>query len=175
MLYFVRHGESEANLRKVFAGQLDDSPLTGTGRRQAKEAGAEMKRSGLEFDHIIASPLDRTKETATIIAVELGLAPSQIQHDARLLEYDMGDFTGQPIPDRFPSSHDLVTAPHAEDPAAFQERVAAAIGEYRALPGNTLIVSHAGVGRMIEASKRGLPAHNFYNVAPYPNASLVTI
>ncbi len=28
MIYFIRHGESEANLKHVFAGQKDDSPLT---------------------------------------------------------------------------------------------------------------------------------------------------
>lgn len=36
MIYFIRHGESEANERKVFAGQKDDSILTEKGREQAK-------------------------------------------------------------------------------------------------------------------------------------------
>lgn len=35
-IYFVRHGESEANVEKKFAGQKEDSPLTELGREQAK-------------------------------------------------------------------------------------------------------------------------------------------
>ncbi len=32
MIYFVRHGLSEANVKKVFPGQKDDSPLVEEGR-----------------------------------------------------------------------------------------------------------------------------------------------
>lgn len=35
MIYFIRHGESEANLKHVFAGQKDNSLLTEKGKEQA--------------------------------------------------------------------------------------------------------------------------------------------
>ena len=37
MIYFVRHGLSEANVKRVFAGQKDNSPLVDEGRKQAKQ------------------------------------------------------------------------------------------------------------------------------------------
>ncbi len=39
MIYFVRHGESEANRDKVYAGRRADVELTDKGRRQAKKLG----------------------------------------------------------------------------------------------------------------------------------------
>ena len=67
---YVRHGQSETNLRGVFAGGNDDTRLTDLGREQAKNAGKELK--GIKIDRIICSPLSRTYETAQIIAKELG-------------------------------------------------------------------------------------------------------
>ena len=34
--YFVRHGESEANIKQIMDGQRVDAPLTEKGREQAK-------------------------------------------------------------------------------------------------------------------------------------------
>ena len=67
-LLFIRHGESEANLRGVFAGGDDDTPLTDIGRGQAIKAGRSI--FGEKIDAIISSPLSRTKETAQLVAQE---------------------------------------------------------------------------------------------------------
>lgn len=72
MIYFVRHGLSEANAKRVFAGQKDDSPLVEEGRKQAKETGKKILEEGIKIDKIISSPLARAYETAQIIAKELG-------------------------------------------------------------------------------------------------------
>lgn len=37
-IYFVRHGQSEANMKKIYAGSTD-SPLTPLGIQQAQETG----------------------------------------------------------------------------------------------------------------------------------------
>ncbi len=50
MIYLIRHGESEANLRKVFAGQKDDSLLTDEGRSQARATAQKIKKEGLKIN-----------------------------------------------------------------------------------------------------------------------------
>lgn len=59
-IYFVRHGESEANLQGLFAGQKDDSILTEKGREQAKITAQNIKIQIPKIDRIICSPLKRT-------------------------------------------------------------------------------------------------------------------
>ncbi len=60
MIYFVRHGESESNRDKVFAGKRADAELTDTGRQQAHQTGKEIKKQKIAIDLIVASPLRRT-------------------------------------------------------------------------------------------------------------------
>ena len=52
--YFVRHGESEANAARRFAGQ-SDSRLTERGRRQAEVVASALDH--VAFDKIVATPL----------------------------------------------------------------------------------------------------------------------
>jgi len=59
MIYFVRHGESEANLKGVFAGQQENSILSEKGKIQAKETANKIKLEGIKIDLIISSPLKR--------------------------------------------------------------------------------------------------------------------
>ncbi len=62
-VYFVRHGEGEHNVRKLFSAP--EFSLTEKGRKQA-EVAAERIRS-LPIEIIISSPYVRTKQTADII------------------------------------------------------------------------------------------------------------
>lgn len=64
VVYFVRHGESEANVAPVF--QSPDSPLSERGRHQAQLIGERV--SQLRFDALISSPFARARETAQVIA-----------------------------------------------------------------------------------------------------------
>ena len=69
LIYFVRHGETEANAQGIRQGP--EGYLTDKGRAQAL---ATAKRFPKRKDHpqiIISSPYQRTKETAEIIAKEL--------------------------------------------------------------------------------------------------------
>ncbi|MBI2021337.1 histidine phosphatase family protein [Candidatus Daviesbacteria bacterium] len=62
--YIVRHGESELNLAGLIAGQLD-SPLTESGREQAKKTGQLLQ--AVDFKAAFSSDLKRARETAEII------------------------------------------------------------------------------------------------------------
>ncbi len=92
-LYFIRHGESEANVARVFAG-LAETPLTAKGKQQAKLAGQQAAELGI--DHIIASPISRAYETAKIIAKEIGYPEDKIETNSLLVERDYGSLQGKP-------------------------------------------------------------------------------
>ena len=170
-LYFLRHGESVANAKGVFAGQRENSSLTPHGLEQAREAAEELRP--MMVDVIIASGLKRTLQTAEEVAKAIGLDPKSIKTDKRILEYDMGSITGTPI--RKVTSSELVTADGAEDPHEFQARVVSFLREHKDSKENILVVSHAGVGRIIESTRLGLDPKGFYDVPSYPNAQPVKL
>lgn len=70
ILYLVRHGETDWNAARRIQGSTD-IPLNDTGRGQARRTGQVLRRRPI--DHIVASPLSRAFETASIIAEQLGL------------------------------------------------------------------------------------------------------
>ncbi len=168
MLYFVRHGESEANVKIIFAGQRDNSPLTSKGREQAVNSAKTILLEGILVDEIVFSPLKRARETAIIIAEELGMNLENISSDNRLLEYDMGNLTGTPSGKI--SSLELITAKNAENPFSFFDRIISFTREFRHKKKNILIVSHGGVRRMLEIIKTKGDPKLFYDIPLVPNA-----
>lgn len=64
IVYFVRHGQSADNVAPVF--QSPDSSLNDTGKQQAESIAKRVSK--LSFDALIASPLERAKQTAEAIA-----------------------------------------------------------------------------------------------------------
>lgn len=173
MIYFVRHGESEANVRGVFAGQKEDSVLTEKGKEQAETTAREIRNINLKIDKIVSSPLKRALETARIVAEEIGFSPSDIVIDSRIIEYDMGSLTGTPL--HKISSVALVSAQNAENTDDFRNRVYSCVKELSELPENILLVSHAGVGRVLETIKENKETRLFYDIPAYPNASITKI
>lgn len=70
-VYFVRHGESDGNISPVF--QAPDSPLSAMGREQALYVAKRVAK--LSFDALVASPMERTKQTAEFITQATGKEP----------------------------------------------------------------------------------------------------
>jgi len=89
MIYLVRHGESEANIKKRFSG-ITDVELTEIGALQAVKAGKKLK--GKKIHKIFSSPLKRAKNTAEIIADEIGYNKKDIIIENRLTEVNFGIF-----------------------------------------------------------------------------------
>lgn len=87
--FFVRHGESEANLARVFSGR-QDSPLTERGRAQSITVADAL--GDVPFDRIIATPLSRSLDTALVVARRRRM-PVDVVGD--LVEIDVGDNTGK--------------------------------------------------------------------------------
>jgi len=82
----------------------------------------------------------------------------------------MGSLTGTPI--HKISSIALTSAENAEDADEFRSRVYACIKELSERSETILVVSHAGVGRILETIKGNIEAKLFYDIPPYPNASV---
>jgi len=61
ILYVVRHGETQFNVEKRYAGQTD-VPLNERGIEQAKEIAKKLAEE--HFDVIVVSPLQRARATA---------------------------------------------------------------------------------------------------------------
>ncbi|MFT8707558.1 MAG: 2,3-bisphosphoglycerate-dependent phosphoglycerate mutase, partial [Liquorilactobacillus satsumensis] len=61
-LVFIRHGQSEWNLKNLFTGWVDVD-LSEKGVEEAKEAGRKIKEAGLEFDQAYTSVLTRAIKT----------------------------------------------------------------------------------------------------------------
>ena len=70
-LLLIRHGQSEANLTGVFAGNFD-SPLMELGFKQAEKT-AEFIAENYKVDKVYASDLIRAFETGRTVAKRLGL------------------------------------------------------------------------------------------------------
>ena len=84
-LYFVRHGESEANTLRVISNRESRYELTALGKQQAVILADRLKN--IPITSIFSSPILRARETAEILAHSFYL-PYQITEALR--EYDCG-------------------------------------------------------------------------------------
>lgn len=171
MIYYVRHGQSEANVKNIFSDPY--AQLTETGIKQAHDAGEKIKNDGIIIDNIISSTYDRTSDTAKIIANEIGFDENQIKYDPRLVEYNAGELIGKSEDGK--TAQQVINAKGAENLDSMNQRIQSALAEIRLLTGNSLIIGHAGVGRVITAVKQGLDPRDFYNVPTFPNGQIIVL
>lgn len=85
-----RHGESEANARKIFSCKNFDPELTKEGIKQIEEVASFYQSRNIS--KIISSPSTRALQTAEIICKALNLG-YEIDND--LIEVDLGDLEGK--------------------------------------------------------------------------------
>ncbi|MFJ8136035.1 bifunctional RNase H/acid phosphatase [Streptomyces sp. NPDC096013] len=87
----LRHGETPLTPQKRFSGSGGTNPsLSTTGKDQAQRAATALAARGT-IQHIIASPLTRTRETAAAVAERLGL---DVTIEEGLRETDFGAWEG---------------------------------------------------------------------------------
>jgi len=152
-LLVVRHGQSEWNATGRWQGRADP-PLTDEGRRQSKVAGGALGT----FDAVVASPLLRAVETATIIAERLGIGP--VLTDPDLVERDAGEWQGltrSQIQEEWPGFLDDGRRPPGYEPGdamltralSVLERISERMGD-----GDVLVVSHGGIVYALEEACR---------------------
>lgn len=164
-IYFIRHGLSELGAAGKLAGATD-TPLVPEGKKQAKKAGCQAKRLGIE--HIISSPLSRSLETARIMAKEMGYPADKIEVNPLFRERDFGTLDG--LPYRPGVNYDLV--PGAEPKQALLDRTKRAVHYLQSLPySKILVVSHGSTGRALR--HHIFPDQPFHAPIKYANAEIV--
>jgi broad specificity phosphatase PhoE len=177
-VYFVRHGESTTNVDSIVTGQKLDPSLTDKGRSQAEDAARWLKANEIPIHAIISSPSKRTMETARIIAGVIGYPISSITQWHDLSERDFGEFEGGPDSAYFHTPEAIATSEYgAESIPAFYGRVQNAINQLRDnYPDkNVLLVSHNGVGKMLDISFQGKDSAAYDRAQRLPNGEVIEL
>ena len=98
-IIFLRHGQAKNNTERVLSGRTPGVPLTDKGITQAQQTAELLEH--MNISAIYSSPIQRAKHTAEIVGEHNSI---DVQIDDRLIELDMGKFTGVPYDEIF-SSH----------------------------------------------------------------------
>ena len=167
-IYLVRHGVTSHTGHKL-TGWMEGVHLTEEGVQQA-EATAEQL-SGVEFSAIYSSPIDRTRETAEIIAARHEL---EVSITRGIGEVQYGKWTNKPMKSlaktklwgtlqRWPSS---VRFPEGESLREVQTRSVAEIERLREKhPKETICcVSHADTIKLVIAHYMGIHIDLFQRI-----------
>jgi broad specificity phosphatase PhoE len=178
LFYLVRHGE-HALQGRLAAGRMTGIGLSPKGRAEA--AAIAERLAGEKVDAIYASPLDRARETAEIIAGRLE-RPVVIRED--VIEVDFGEWTGltfdQVRSDKrwvpWQSCRSIAAIPGGESWRRVQERAVDALFDLRrAHPeGTVVVVSHGDVIRAALLFALGMPL-DLYNRIEVATGSISAI
>ena len=179
-VYFVRHGQSAANLTKTFAGHID-VPLTDLGRKQAV-CTAEFLASK-PISAIYSSDLSRAYDTACAVASKHGLT---VQTDPQLREINAGAWEGRRFDDLEENEESyrhwireigMATCRGGESVVALQQRVADAVAKIVAKHPNEsiCIVSHGTPIRALTALWTDIPLERMHTVPWASNASVTVV
>ena len=98
-IIFLRHGQAKNNTDRILAGRTEGIPLTEAGIKQAEHTAEFLQH--MNISAIYSSPIQRAKHTAEIVGKHNSL---DVTIDERLIELDMGKFTGMPY-DEIINSH----------------------------------------------------------------------
>ena len=176
MIYYVRHGQTDYNLNKIYAGQ-QDIPLNKTGIEQAKQTALQLK--DVKFDVCFCSPLIRAQQTChEILKYHKNLTPII---DERLKERYYGKLENQKV--------GLIKFNRwkigADDEQTKDLKIEMIMDVYNRVSQffdeilknnenkNILVVAHSGIGRIGSAYFNGFPPENDFSTIKIPNAGVV--
>jgi broad specificity phosphatase PhoE/ribonuclease HI len=178
----LRHGVTANTRAKMFCGSGGLDPgLLEAGREQAARAASWLSRRG-GMDAVVTSPLRRTRETAQVVADQLGL---DVAVEDGLAEAAFGRWDGlslAEVHERFPDEldawlHDTsVAPPGGESFESVSRRAVLALDRLlEQYAGRTLVaVSHVTPIKMLVRAALDAPMHVIYRMELAP-ASLTTI
>lgn len=180
-LLLIRHGQSQANVQRYFAGHLD-SPLTELGRKQALLT-AKYIYENYHVDCVYASDLSRAFETGSAVSALCGL---QTIPCTQLREIYAGDWEGIPydmLLERFSESYDIwhkdignAVCDGGESVAILQKRVLQALTEIcETNTGKTIVVAtHATPIRALQCHCQAKSLDLMKEIKWVSNASVST-
>jgi broad specificity phosphatase PhoE len=165
VFHLLRHGEHMLAGR-VLPGRMPGVGLSAHGRAQVEAVAAQL--AGESIAAIYASPLQRTRETAEIVAARLRL-PIGLRED--VIELDFGEWTGltydavraDPRWRAWSEARSVAALPGGESMRAVQHRVVDALVDLEAQHrgGIVLIVSHGDVIRTALLFALGMPLDSY--------------
>lgn len=155
-IYFVRHGESEANLLHIFSNRGEKYGLTDNGIHDSYLLAEKFKDTSVS--KIFSSPLIRAIQTTRILSNELGIPFETVE---ALREYDCGVLEGKSDEESWKQydhiSRDWLNGrwesriKDGENLLNIKERfvpfIEKLIHEYNDLPAKLILVSHRGIYR----------------------------
>jgi len=177
VFYLLRHGEPAVFGR--INGRLPGVGLSVKGRAEIAVVAGRLAAEKIEA--IYSSPLQRTRETAEILADRLGL-PIQYRED--VIELDFGEWTGLTADQirqderwqMWGNCRSIAAIPGGESWRQVQDRVVGALFDLRRRhpSGSIVLVSHGDVIRAGLLFALGMPL-DFYSRIEVALASLSTI
>lgn len=172
--FLVRHGAHDA-LGRVLVGRSAGVHLNALGERQAEWLGLELAKERVTA--LFSSPLERSMETAKIIASRLGLA---VTLAPEFNEMDFGLWSNRsfrqlesdPNWARFNAFRSLAYPPGGETMLQAQQRAVARMEELRrAMPKDSLaVVSHADPIKGVIAHFLGVPLDLLHRIEISPGS-----
>ena len=176
--YLIRHGEHTL-LGRVLVGRMPGVGLSERGRAEARWLAARLAEE--QIDALYASPMQRTRETAAIIAEQLRL-PVASRDD--VIELDYGEWTGatfdairaDPRWQQWSGTRSIACIPGGETMREVQRRAVEALMAIneRHRGDAVLVVSHGDVIRAALVFALGMPL-DFFNRIEVVQGSISTI
>lgn len=165
----IRHGQTYWNLSKRLQGQKN-SALTTQGKEQTKTIASYFRNQ--KIHKIYASSLGRTRQTARIVALHIGLEKKHIFTIRSLSEMNFGSLEGKLESEitveikKFLADRASYQFPGGENYESVYTRVAPVIQYIRRknLEANTLIVGHQAVNRAILGVLLDIPKEKFAEI-----------
>lgn len=183
-IYLARHGQDKDNEMRILNGHRD-MPLTEIGLDQASQVAQKIKDSGIHFDKVYSSPLQRAYQTAKIITDCLQI--DSPEKNELLIERDFGVMTGKPIkaitalcsPDILQT--DLTTyflSPEGAE--TFPQLIVRAKNLLEFIKGkhdrqSVLMVTHGDIGKMIYAAYYNLDWQQVLIMFDFGNSELLLL
>ena len=180
MIFLIRHGEDD-NTR---LGGWSDAELSLSGIKQVKLTAERIVHGNYNIRHVFSSDLPRAKETADIIALQLGIGVTFL---TEFRETNNGNLAGiskerfqAEYPGLYYSSLDWYQRyPNGESPKQFYDRIRSAWEVFKkeadSLNGNVLLVTHGGVIDVILCIENGIPYTNRYMSHKVAYAEMVSV
>lgn len=153
LIYIARHGETAWTITGQHTG-LTDLPLTPQGQTEAARLGVRL--SGIEFEKVWTSPLQRASRTCEIAGFG---AVAEVDPD--LVEWNYGDYDGLRSAEIREKNPDWKLfrdgAPNGESVEAAYARAQRVVERLRGVTGTALLFSSGHFLRVLATCWVGLP------------------
>lgn len=188
LIALVRHAKTDFNVSgHIMGGAIDMGTIEGQGDmfELTEKLQYLKKKLFLQSDEIviISSPLKRCVQTAGVVSQSIGCQQEEIIYDTRLMETDMGEFTGKKanklraeygaLVDQWMHTPESFRFPNGESYGEVKDRCLSMLDLVKGIQGKRLVVlvSHVDIIKMMICLTQG-KSFNTRRDFSIPNASV---